>query len=437
LERRLDSVCASLRSSQGLHFFPRIFFLLFSLFHFYLFLYPFGFCYTALASTALFMAHSMLFFWHRYELPAVAHGHVTLEHPRMGPHHPVHQRHQQYGGALDGHDPSSRAHPGPSPYGPTPPGIPNFLLPARRTATPSLLRRPIHSTLQPHSSSRMHSTAPGALDAHQDAFVTGTGGIGEDVLSRPGSSVALVRDDADDDNNSASSYMYFMDGEVVVRSPPRHRLPPMHRAGSVPSRLHDPRRPGQLDGGYGFDESSAHHPPIDRNFIGAVDVDVGFDQDDDASSSLRSVMGDPNRILDDRSLREVLDSPPEPSRLRRRELFVHSPAADSSLQPLASALDAPSSAADAPETSSLQAILFRIDGSSSSSSSSNHHHDAAAAGRIGAPPSSSTPRFANRSSASASSSSHEAVAAAAGAPPVPLLSHRRRASSIRDPSSGN
>lgn len=74
----------SLRSTNGLHFFPRIFFLLFSLFHFYLFSFPFGFTHTALACTACFMVHSMLFFWHRYELPAVALGRVSPEHPRMG-----------------------------------------------------------------------------------------------------------------------------------------------------------------------------------------------------------------------------------------------------------------------------------------------------------------------------------------------------------------
>jgi hypothetical protein len=72
-----------MRSSQGIHFFPRIFFLLFSLFHYYIFSFPFGFSYTALASTVCFMAHSMLFFWFRYELPAFAHGYISLQRPRM------------------------------------------------------------------------------------------------------------------------------------------------------------------------------------------------------------------------------------------------------------------------------------------------------------------------------------------------------------------
>mmetsp|Transcript_8012 Transcript_8012/g.12259 ORF Transcript_8012/g.12259 Transcript_8012/m.12259 type:complete len:494 (+) Transcript_8012:81-1562(+) len=52
----------SLRSQEGLQFFPRIFFLLFLVFHVYFFSFPHGFSYTALASTAAFLVHSMLFF---------------------------------------------------------------------------------------------------------------------------------------------------------------------------------------------------------------------------------------------------------------------------------------------------------------------------------------------------------------------------------------
>jgi hypothetical protein len=415
-----------LRSSQGLHFFPRIFFLLFSLFHFYLFLYPFGFCYTALASTALFMTHSMLFFWHRYELPAVAHGHVTLEHPRMGPH-PMHQHHHRFLNDLE----PPRSHS--SPYGPTPPGIPNILLPARRTATPSLLRHPIHSS-PPYSASRTHSTAPVAREAHHDVvFGAGGGMVGGDAMSRPGSSVALVRDD-----DSTSSYMYFMDGEVVVHSSHHHHHPRsgdsrprmINRSGSFPSqtRLQDSRRhehPGPED--WGYDSNSNRRPP-DRPY-GAVDVDDDDTDglDDNTSSSLRSVMGDPSRILDDRSLLEVLLDPPEPSRLRRRGLFVHSPADATSASarvPLSSSTD------DAPETSSLQAILFRgggdddhVEGTSAmptaidvATSATNH----AVHGITGVASSSSTPRATNRSSAS-----HEIEAPVAGAPAVPLLRRNR------------
>ena len=74
----------SLRSQEGIRFFPRVFFLLFLLFHIYLFSCPNGFSFTALASTVAFLIHSMLFFWNRYELAAVARGLVTLDNPRMG-----------------------------------------------------------------------------------------------------------------------------------------------------------------------------------------------------------------------------------------------------------------------------------------------------------------------------------------------------------------
>lgn len=30
----------------------------------------------------LFIAHSMMFFWHRYELPAVAFGYINIQRPR-------------------------------------------------------------------------------------------------------------------------------------------------------------------------------------------------------------------------------------------------------------------------------------------------------------------------------------------------------------------
>jgi hypothetical protein len=73
----------SLRSYQGLRFLPRIFFLLFLAFHIYIFLCPHGFSYAALFSTALFLLHSMLFFWNHYELNAVARGYVSVSNPRM------------------------------------------------------------------------------------------------------------------------------------------------------------------------------------------------------------------------------------------------------------------------------------------------------------------------------------------------------------------
>ncbi|KAL7512683.1 hypothetical protein ACHAXN_009767 [Cyclotella atomus] len=73
----------SIRSIQGMYFFPRVFFLYFTLFHVYFFSCPIGFTYASLGSTSLFLIHSMLFFLNRYELPAVTAGLVTPEIPRM------------------------------------------------------------------------------------------------------------------------------------------------------------------------------------------------------------------------------------------------------------------------------------------------------------------------------------------------------------------
>jgi hypothetical protein len=71
----------SLRTVYGIQYFPRTFFLLFAAFHFYYFSFPHGFAYAALTTAILFMAHSMLFFWHRYELPAVCRGQVQRSLP--------------------------------------------------------------------------------------------------------------------------------------------------------------------------------------------------------------------------------------------------------------------------------------------------------------------------------------------------------------------
>lgn len=60
-----------MRTYIGTVFFPRVFFLWFTLHHAYYFSCPFGFSYASLLSSVLFLLHSMLFFYNRYELPAV------------------------------------------------------------------------------------------------------------------------------------------------------------------------------------------------------------------------------------------------------------------------------------------------------------------------------------------------------------------------------
>lgn len=69
----------SVRTLHGRLFFPRTFFLLFCLVHFYLFSFPFGFSYVACAAIVCFMLQCVTFFWNRYEVPAVALGMVALQ----------------------------------------------------------------------------------------------------------------------------------------------------------------------------------------------------------------------------------------------------------------------------------------------------------------------------------------------------------------------
>jgi len=73
-----------LRSSQGLAYFPYFYFLLFLLFHVYQSAFSdHGFVYVALTVVWCFILHLMVFFWHRYELPALMLGAVTIDRPRM------------------------------------------------------------------------------------------------------------------------------------------------------------------------------------------------------------------------------------------------------------------------------------------------------------------------------------------------------------------
>jgi hypothetical protein len=151
-----------------MQFFPKIFFLLFTLFHVYFFSCPFGFSYTALASTACFMLHSMVFFWNRYELPAIARGLVSMENPRMG-------------------------------AAPSDPLMVPFL-PDDLSTDPDLPQvPPRHPLMTQHASGHSYPSISS---------------LGRHSTSRAPSSVGLpFRDDGDDDDGD-ESYMYFMNGEV-------------------------------------------------------------------------------------------------------------------------------------------------------------------------------------------------------------------------------
>ncbi|XP_044462018.1 membralin-like protein At1g60995 isoform X2 [Mangifera indica] len=61
----------SVRTPISMKFFPRFFLLYFLVFHIYFFSYPYGFSYLALSTTAAFMHHLILYFWNRFEVPAL------------------------------------------------------------------------------------------------------------------------------------------------------------------------------------------------------------------------------------------------------------------------------------------------------------------------------------------------------------------------------
>lgn len=171
----------SLRTKQGIHFFPRIFYMLFSMFNFYNFSFPFGFSYSALATSICFMLHSMLFFWHRYELPAVILGRISPEHPR--------QANQISSGTADSV---------------TPPQVQSTLSGSGRS-TPenvdiaNLVEQPTRHPALARSAS--------------------FGTVASGRLSRSSSTGGMFHDGDDD-----GSYMFFMDGEVVMH---RHDEPRM------------------------------------------------------------------------------------------------------------------------------------------------------------------------------------------------------------------
>ncbi|KAL5787395.1 hypothetical protein ACOSP7_004344 [Xanthoceras sorbifolium] len=61
----------SVRTPISMKFFPRFFLLYFLVFHIYFFSYAYGFSYLALATAASFMQHLILYFWNRFEVPAL------------------------------------------------------------------------------------------------------------------------------------------------------------------------------------------------------------------------------------------------------------------------------------------------------------------------------------------------------------------------------
>jgi hypothetical protein len=200
----------SLRSTQGILYFPRFFFLLFLLFHVYQSAYSqTGFVYLALTVVWCFIFHSMVFFWHRFELPAVVFGYVSVDRPRMTLHSAPfstntssaptgtdqqHRPSEQRGMVLNNSASSNGAH----------------LVSDRRTIS-------------------MNGRGGPGVPSHP-SFSTAS--------SRNGIS-GLFRNNHDDDS-STGSMLYFMGGEVVV-----------HRGAAVRTTSH-----GSVDGTNNSDAQS-------------------------------------------------------------------------------------------------------------------------------------------------------------------------------------
>ena len=190
------------------------------MFHFYLFMFPFGFTYVALASTAFCMIHTMLFFWHRYELPALAHGHITVDHPRMG-------------GSPSRRGSSDR-----------PPEI-------HRSG--SIPRLPNVRITRSVSRNSVTSSQGGARNN-----------------SRHSSTLALFHQGDEDDD--ASSYMFFMDGEVVMHGGMRSPTLPLDSADGDSST---PRIPESISTRIDGEQISAGEPSVSEEEAFAMNTSNG------------------------------------------------------------------------------------------------------------------------------------------------------------------
>eukprot|EP01102_Stenamoeba_stenopodia_P018077 TRINITY_DN6584_c0_g1_i1.p1 TRINITY_DN6584_c0_g1~~TRINITY_DN6584_c0_g1_i1.p1 ORF type:complete len:499 (+),score=49.08 TRINITY_DN6584_c0_g1_i1:152-1648(+) len=70
-------ICSRTPTSQ--RYFPKFFYLYFLLFSLYFFSYPFGFYYLAFFCMASFVQHAMLYFYNRFELPALEAGTIRID----------------------------------------------------------------------------------------------------------------------------------------------------------------------------------------------------------------------------------------------------------------------------------------------------------------------------------------------------------------------
>lgn len=183
----------SVRTAQGIFFFPRAFFLLFCLVHFYLFSFPFGFANVAMGMIVCFILQCLTFFWNRFEVPAVALNHHVFRGSASDFVNDGTSRHaplvRSNSNQLSPLSPSNASHySGGDPSNPSPDPV---------------LRISLQQTQLPIQ------------------YTYSQGAFSQGRMSRASSEAIFQRSgDADDESESC---LYFLGGEVVIRGSRDHQ----------------------------------------------------------------------------------------------------------------------------------------------------------------------------------------------------------------------
>ena len=193
-----------------------------------------------------FMLHSMMFFWHRYELPAIALGWVTIDYPRMAAattssfQHPTRGQPQQLEQNVSTSTTVSSSYLSPSSMSPYRQIHPRTTSPldlldvapssaaitnprtstsiATPTTTPTSPSHMNHNSYHPGNEiNHHHSTRTEAspLRPSHPSFSTTASSYSQRLLFQPNHDGGDEEGEYDDD----SSYAFFMGGEVVVHRP--------------------------------------------------------------------------------------------------------------------------------------------------------------------------------------------------------------------------
>ena len=153
------------------------------------------------------MTHSMVFFWHRFELPALALGHVTAEHPRMGvvPTSTPARYQEDEDQPIHDTTPVLRHNTTSAPNQVTPQAAPSsaaerdILIPNVQLQPRNVLARQQSQSSSTHSLSGGTTTSFGRLPRNSSSTLfDGVGGTGDD---------------------GGGSVVFFMNGEVVMNRP--------------------------------------------------------------------------------------------------------------------------------------------------------------------------------------------------------------------------